>query len=247
MQSRHFLCFLPLIRLMARSSLTFFFLLSSVKVPWTAAPCWPVVSGWHQCGTPKLSALLSHPALAFWDQTARRNPCVLLLKPMVWGKPGYVFLAEKPGYFPEMANLAAALAKASCFCRSPTNAIYVFLWLLIFSNSGGISDMQVGTAGQSGWLTLRAGTEEVSPSLADPSQADWNSSSSTGLRQITLNAFRCIPGMCWHIPSEWVYLLIRGSLWIFDFAVGKGAWLRYTAVTYIHVNNHANKRSLGSL
>lgn len=217
---------------MARSSLTFFFLLSSVKIPWTAAPCWPVVSGWHQCGTPKLSALLSHPALAFWDQTAHRNPCMVLLKPMVWGKPGYVFfLAEKPGYFPEMANLAAALAKASCFCRSPTNAIHVFLWLLTFSNSGGISGMQAGTTGQRGWLTLKAGTEVVSPSLAHPGQAGWNSLSSTGLGQITLNAFICILGMCWHVSSEWLCLLIWGILWMFDFAVGKGAWLRYATVT----------------
>lgn len=31
--------------------------------------------------------------------------------------------------------------------------------------------MQAGTTGQWGWLTLRAGTEEVSPSLAHPGQA----------------------------------------------------------------------------
>lgn len=172
------------------------------------------------------------PCLGFWDQTAHRNPCMVLLKPMVWGKPGYVFfLAEKPGYFPEMANLAAALAKASCFCRSPTNAIHVFLWLLTFSNSGGISGMQAGTTGQRGWLTLKAGTEVVSPSLAHPGQAGWNSLSSTGLGQITLNAFICILGMCWHVSSEWLCLLIWGILWMFDFAVGKGAWLRYATVT----------------
>lgn len=29
------------------------------------------------------------------------------------------FLAEKPGYLPEMANLAVALAKALCFLQKP--------------------------------------------------------------------------------------------------------------------------------
>lgn len=38
------------------------------------------------------------------------------------------FLAEKPGYLPEMANPAVALAKASCFCRSPTHAIQFYIF-----------------------------------------------------------------------------------------------------------------------
>lgn len=68
------------------------------------------------------------------------------------------------------------------------------------------------------WLELGDGTVKASRSPADLSQAGWNF---LGLGQIALNAFRHILGKCSHVLGEWLLLLIWGSVWMFDFAVGK--------------------------